>query len=233
MRHSLPTAIRASAAALLILLATALAAPVDAKLKDHGRWVFEGSDRKEKWGGKNDPMTILYKGGRNPHTKSRRETSTAISLMLEDWRDGDMRPRVCPTAKWLVYRLFPGWESDKTDLNVTTSKFCSNQWHSRIWNDREINERAQWEVGGIHREERVWCCGHRLTMSFENAENRALKNMSRYCSVPNWRALPGSGPKKYKRSYGSFYSNGKISRISMKQVDHSKPTGSKCRGAFR
>jgi hypothetical protein len=238
IRRMCSPSVRAPAAIVLaVVMIACVAASADAKLKDHGRWVFRGTDYNEDASERNDPMTILYKGGRNPYTGSRRETTNAVESMADDWEDGDLHPQACNSNKTLVYRLFPGRWLDETDLNMSTSGSCKNQWHTRIWNDREINPGgAQWEVGGIHREIKRYThgqFGHRLNMSFEQAEHEALQYMSKYCSRPNWRALPGSGPEAFERSYGTFYSNGKISRISMKPVDHSQPSGSKCRGAWR
>jgi len=226
------TAVR-SFVLLAFLAYLALPSAAVGKLAPNGNWVFDGTDYGDEQATKvNDPMTILYMGGYHRFTGKNRETMDAIRFMLEaDW-PGDMGPKWCNQVKWLRYRLQPGTKMDETDGNFSTSHTCDNQWHTRLWNDKEINAEAQWVVGGVHREMRSIAGPHTLNMSFEAVEARAIHYMRRYCSIRDWRALPGPAGR-FKRSYGSFYSNGKISRISMQDVDNSRPTGEKCRGAFR
>lgn len=213
------------------------AAPAAATLVPNGNWVFSGTDYGDDDArGVNDPMTLLFMGGYSLYAGHRRETMDAIVNIYEtDW-PGDMGRKRCNFPMWLRYRLYPGTRIDATDGNVSSSHTCDNQWHSRLWNDREVNASAQWVVGGVHYETRCVVprlCHHRLRKTFEEAENFALWYLRSHCSLSDWRALPGSGPRSFRREYGKFFSNGKISRISMQYINNTRPYGEKCRGAFR
>lgn len=221
------------ALATVALACAGAAAPAEAKLKEFGRWVFTGADyNDEGLSDKNDPMTLLWKGGKWTDGSRRERISRIEEILNTDWTNGDMQRHPCLEGKHLGYYRAPSYTPDGTDLNMSTSDTCDNQWHTRTWNDREINDNYQWAVGGIHRETRCFvpaACHHEHSFSFETAEDKAIKALSRHCSVADWKALPGSGTRKRD----NIYSNGRISRISMQRVDHSKPSGHKCDGAFR
>lgn len=169
------------------------------------------------------------------------------------WRRKSTRlqSRRCNGRDTLQFAPEPGQRVPvRNQRSDSTSTTCRTQYHVRQWNDAAINESpldaGEWSVGTVYHETRCglpapWvggnCYGkgsHRIDQDWETAENTVWYHLTKstdgetsYCVFPDWRAFPNQTPGKHR----GWYSNGRITRISVSMIDASDPPSSRCEGA--
>jgi hypothetical protein len=215
--------------AVLTVLASCLAiisltSVAHADLTKNGRFVFRGRIDH------GDPVNLLFAGGTDFCSGSRRRSSNCVKTHFEnDWHRGRMTGKFCNGGgRATFYTQDGGIATASQDDNLSTSLTCRTQFHARIWDDAEHGhgDTHQWVIVAMHHETRPTSKrGHSIDLHWETVENIAVQQMGRdqggfndsaHCTYPDYYALPGSGPGKINNRY----TNGRISRISFHHVEN-------------
>lgn len=209
----------------------------------YGRTVVE---REREGDSSKDPINLIFMGGQHPVSEDcntvTNETVDCVKHVLED--HGGIGTEFCNRGRQSAALRSPAdiFIPVGMSLSISTSRICANQLHIRAFTDAAHGHATpQWAIGAAHRERVIGGidCGfqipvcrpeyigpHDIYRSWEQAEDEAVDRASRtHCIFRNSLRLPGSGGRIRK-----FYSDGRVSRISMQHRDRSRPRGSQCIG---
>jgi hypothetical protein len=231
-------------AAATAIAAGATAAPAGADLTHNGKFVFKGHIDK------GDPVNLVFTGGVQPRGYGECDNTAdqpheakgpdcVVKLVEVAWKRGGMGERLCDGGANLVfYKEGGGTVNPESDKSLTTSFTCKKEFHMRIWTDTHHGHVTHmFAVGAIHHENRCFVpgCGHHIDMNWETVEDIAVTQLGAsqegepsQCTQPDYYPLAGSQPPGKTKSH---YKTGRPSRISFQRIDHSQPSGRKCRGA--
>jgi hypothetical protein len=203
----------------------------------------EGQDSE-----KVDPVTLIFHGGNQPHIYTNQFVDGKLQTFIPDMAPGCIPTTAgcitipCNGRQRMVWNNLNGnRNSDKEDINRSTSDTCEDQVHIRLWDDHEhaqqfpsgTHTEFSWSVGSVHKEERCpippvpifnpltqswhlqfFCPHHRISTFERQARNIASKfdSNDNWCSDRKWRFLPGSmGANGDKSSID--YSDGYLTEI--------------------
>lgn len=250
MSRTSPLAVGVFALTALLVIATfGTIKSANAAVKQNGRFVFSSYTKNY------DPVNLLLYGGQrnqpdacvNLNRNSVARTPACWRFINSaSWRKRRMHVLICNGRDTLTFR---GNAKQVNPSSQSTSLKCATQYHNRQWDDSLVNESpkdGEFSVGTIYHEKRCElpgrpgnqnCYGsgsHRIDFDWETAEVaewlqvlKSTEGESRFCVFPDWRVLPGQRPGKHR----GFYNNGRITRVSIQQVNDSEAPNKRCAGA--
>lgn len=251
--------VRVSVCTLVVATALTFAGPAAAVIRqDNGRFVFS------PYTDNNDPVSILQIGGRSDdavcnfgqnseYVGIARTTRCMSSHIKTAWKNTrhlrkgtEMKERRCNGRDHLGFVGAPGVENLRS---TSTSSFCEDQYHVRMWGDYPANpfKAGQWSIMTSYYEVRTdiprilpGSRNHDIDESWETTENTVMYEMTHssrgeatYCGQNDYRPVPGQVPGTHRTNARkkALYNNGRLSRISVQKPDNNKPLGHRCDGA--
>lgn len=231
MRHLFGRVVPVTCAIVLAALLIIGASPSRADLFRNGRFVF--------WPhiDHGDPVNLIWVGGQDTSGNGcdgtdARGASCVGNHIRDVWTE--MGDRLCNgsgTGRLRQLKQGGGTVNPTEAFSLSTSYFCKDQYHLRIFNDSAHGhgDHHYWAVTPVHSENRCFTCtGHEITQSWETAEAIAISAIGAghggskdHCTFRSWKPLPGSAITKHKK----YYSDGFISRISFQHTGNNHCNG--------
>lgn len=232
-----------------VALLTILVSSAHANVTEGGRFTFSSYTKNK------DPINILFFGGTprsdddeggcsnlNQSGRPYRTPRCFSYIARTRWKQTgvEFKPRVCNGKDTLAFRVPDGGIRYRTnDVSNSTSKTCKTQYHLRIWGDSYVNDsplrEGQFSVGMAYHETRpALKRGHKIDMSWEAAENALVRQLGRstrgepaQCTYSDYRPMDRQRPGKWR----GWYTDGRVSKVSVQAINGSAPPGQKCRNA--